>query len=1823
MKRKIREKLTAFILAAGVVLSSGVIPSTEGKADGNDDELQWQELQGILSEVTGRYTQAPEKNKVESSNFTAGMLLGNGSLGVVSDAREDEQSFYFSGQDVWNGSQKVMNAQLEIVPAEKGKLEITTNESNEADGSKGAAAVIDGDPLTYWITKAQNASPGDKWLQFDFKTEVTVDEWVSIHRGYMDVNSETGEHNIRYNTREFSLQTSSDGEVWKDIDIVEENTDYIVERKLEAPVTSRYFRVNVTKAVQPGSETAYVEGDRDTARISEIDFLYQGDSLFSAKSDEQMELSFSASDTGGFNTSAENAFDSDTATLWRSENQAERIDEKNVPQDKWVQVSSTKEFSFNKIEVKHIGALYPENSCYNTYDYELQVSEDGTVWDTIQTVTGNTDNVNVFTFEEPVQAKFFRLYTSHPVADEYASKHYEKDMTNASVVDIDLYLDTENVLNPMEEGDGTYYHEQDILNAEVRSRQKFADENVSFRSWVSDSRNILYTDITLDENAGHNTKLRASLTAPSGISRKKGVSGNIIWLTRDSGSPYKSRTATAVKILDGEYEISDEDILFTLKPGETVHMAVFAHASSGLTDGSGIAPKAMDTVRNEAIEHLQEVTPEIIRKEHEEHLKWWKDYWMKSYINVDDVTLQRYYFGALYGLGCVMRPTPEGAEQPNVPGSMHGAWQTNDSCSSKGRAYLNYNYEAPYYGMYSSNRSEFMEPYYIDTSIKMTHAQNKTASAGYKGAQVERNISPYHNFYYAKSPKNVSGSKKPAQLPTDQKSNAMLYTQPLIWDWQYNRDEETLKEYIYPTVKLAVEFYMDFIEKEDDGTYWVYNSANNELNASSDYDINPILDLGYIRSHFEAFIEMSEYLGENLEMADEMREILDNLSPIPTSENAGQTKNDLAKLGFDDEKEVYVSGYYSDNYDQIKASNCPWGSYIYEGNQPVALEGVVHPAENVSLASDPKELAIARDTFEYFNPMYLYYRGGGYNGFAKSFTIAARLGIDGDRILDGLDKTIRVLWRENLTCNNGGAHGIETFGAIEAVNSMLLQNHEDELRVFPSWAESTDVKFVDLKAKGAFLVSSEYDADTQTIPYVRLTSEKGETVHFVSPWTNGITVKDAAGKEVKTEVSATKNTGELLFTFDTEKDGQYYITEQETPEDGPESIKVTADTDTVYVGETLQAAVSVQPETADAKLVKWTSSDPDTAKVDQNGCITGMKAGTVEITAASIVRPDISGSIVLQVAERKAEEIEILEGDKEIGVNGAVSLRTQVYPESAVDKEVVWSSSDPEIATVDEGGNVTGHLSGTAEITAALAADENIKDSVKVTVKVDDRGYTALVYNRDQSHQQNGSTSKQAYTMAYSFEVKSAVTVTELGIYDQNGNGVFNNTGSQVGIWSADSGELLASAEIPNGTAADEDGFCYVKLDTILELEPGRYEITAFYPKNSSDNWFHSEFERPFVTAPQIEYLLSGYSAGANEMQKPEVKEGVRPYHSMTFKFIDKSRLGAQLDVVQRLQEKDYTEDSWELLEKASAAAENTLKNSLSQNEVDAVYEELRAAVKNLREYVSRKTLEYFLNSAKDHVANGDTENLVRSVRDLFEEAITEGEAVMKDENAGREEVVNATLKLMKAIQALDFKAGDKTDLEMALELAQMINLAKYVEAGQTEYLTAKETAERVMTDGNALQEEVDSTWNALVETMDNLRLKADKSVLEELADSLKGLDLSQYTEISIQEYTAAFAKAEAVLADDTLSVDEQDKVDGAVEELKTAKEKLVLKEKIQEDSDKGDKESPGEVQENKAVKTGDDAVRDGWRSVLVACAAFLGGMILILNRKKRKYGDK
>ena len=312
------------------------------------------------------------------------------------------------------------------------------------------------------------------------------------------------------------------------------------------------------------------------------------------------------------------------------------------------------------------------------------------------------------------------------------------------------------------------------------------------------------------------------------------------------------------------------------------------------------------------------------------------------------------------------------------------------------------------------------------------------------------------------------------------------------------------------------------------------------------------------------------------------------------------------------------------------------------------------------------------------------------------------------------------------------------------------------------------------------------------------------------------------------------------------------------------------------------------------------------------------------------------------------------------------------------------------------------------------------------------------------------------------------------------------------------------------------------------------------------------------------------YSTPRYEMFKQGVRDACKAKYLLASDQVTEEQKEAYSAVVENLQRPSKTTYA------GAAVPSNETQRMLAHSETeraltatnDLAREIAEAETPSGDQTVSKKTLEYFLNKAQAYVEGGAVDSCVESVQKLFEEAIAEGKAVMADEDATRDEVMDASLKLLKAIHALDMKAANKTDLEMAAELADMIELSKYVEAGQKEFKDALAAAKEVLADGDAMQDEVDAAWDELAAAMENLRLKADKEILEGLLDELAGLDLSQYTEESAAAFRAALASAQAVYADETLSVMDQQKVDDAVAALKDAKDGLTAK---ADDSDDGE----------------------------------------------------
>ena len=104
-----------------------------------------------------------------------------------------------------------------------------------------------------------------------------------------------------------------------------------------------------------------------------------------------------------------------------------------------------------------------------------------------------------------------------------------------------------------------------------------------------------------------------------------------------------------------------------------------------------------------------------------------------------------------------------------------------------------------------------------------------------------------------------------------------------------------------------------------------------------------------------------------------------------------------------------------------------------------------------------------------------------------------------------------------------------------------------------------------------------------------------------------------------------------------------------------------------------------------------------------------MKKAVLMITAALALLLGCNESLSLLTKITITSEV------KEVYVGGTLQLTASVEP-ADVPEAVVWSSSDEKTATVDQKGVVTGVKEGTVTVKLASKADENMCDTVEITV---------------------------------------------------------------------------------------------------------------------------------------------------------------------------------------------------------------------------------------------------------------------------------------------------------------------------------------------------------------------------------------------------------------------------------------------------------------------------------------------------------------------------
>ncbi|MEF9853478.1 MAG: N-acetylmuramoyl-L-alanine amidase [Hydrogenoanaerobacterium sp.] len=209
-------------------------------------------------------------------------------------------------------------------------------------------------------------------------------------------------------------------------------------------------------------------------------------------------------------------------------------------------------------------------------------------------------------------------------------------------------------------------------------------------------------------------------------------------------------------------------------------------------------------------------------------------------------------------------------------------------------------------------------------------------------------------------------------------------------------------------------------------------------------------------------------------------------------------------------------------------------------------------------------------------------------------------------------------------------------------------------------------------------------------------------------------------------VEITTDTTEKIVTNEEESIASDIEVSNADDDTTPVKVRINAANLSMTTGETDVLEAVITPDSAAKKGVKWASTDRYVVRVDNEGNITALSAGTAVITATSYkddtkvgrCNITVTGDTVEETSDESTEKskiksIEMDTPELEIEVGGEAWLTAITDPENNKEK-LVWKSKNTDIAKVAQDGTVKGIKAGTTTIIVTAQNGKNA--TCKVTV---------------------------------------------------------------------------------------------------------------------------------------------------------------------------------------------------------------------------------------------------------------------------------------------------------------------------------------------------------------------------------------------------------------------------------------------------------------------------------------------------------------------------
>lgn len=229
----------------------------------------------------------------------------------------------------------------------------------------------------------------------------------------------------------------------------------------------------------------------------------------------------------------------------------------------------------------------------------------------------------------------------------------------------------------------------------------------------------------------------------------------------------------------------------------------------------------------------------------------------------------------------------------------------------------------------------------------------------------------------------------------------------------------------------------------------------------------------------------------------------------------------------------------------------------------------------------------------------------------------------------------------------------------------------------------------------------------------------------------------------------------------------------------------------MVIGEQAFLAVTILPEDAVNKKVKWHSDKEIVATVTKEGVVEALNEGKAVITVTTD-EGGFTDQCTVNVTRKKVPVIKItIENSLLVMHKGEeTAIETIISPDNATDKRVLWSSDNEKIATVTDEGVVKARDLGTATITVTTV----------------DQGKTAYctVKVEKESEVKTGGVSYVTFCNA----LLEGQICSPIGSPEEMGYGI---------LYSTSPGILIGNATMCEASKIDEDGNFTIETEFLEE----------------------------------------------------------------------------------------------------------------------------------------------------------------------------------------------------------------------------------------------------------------------------------------------------------------------------------------------------------------------------------------------------------------------